>query len=91
MDADAAARYLCIRVDAFLRRVTSGIIPPGHAGLGERTLRWWSADLDAVVRGGPDIASTNARLAVQALVEKIRAEGEAKRAARAARAEKARK
>jgi hypothetical protein len=73
MDADAAARYLCIRVDSFLRRVRSGIIPPGHAGLGDRTLCWWSADLNAVVRGGPDKDSTNPRLAVQALVEKIAA------------------
>src|ERR1700746_1393518 len=86
LDADAAARYLCIRVDAFLRRVASGVIPPGHTGLGDRTRRWWSADLDAVVRGGPDIDSTNPRLAVQALVEKTHAEGEAKRVARAARA-----
>lgn len=75
LDADAAAHYLCIRVDAFLRRVRSGVIPTGHQGLGERTALWWSADLDAVVRGGPDIASTNPRMVAQAIAEEIIAKG----------------
>jgi hypothetical protein len=86
LDADATARYLCIRVDAFLRRVQSGVIPRGHTGLEDRTIRWWSANLDAVARGAPDIAATNTRLAFQALADKIRAEGKTRRAARAARA-----
>ncbi|HVX57601.1 MAG TPA: hypothetical protein VHA37_07775 [Candidatus Saccharimonadales bacterium] len=73
LDSEAAARYLCIRHDAFLRRVASGIIPPGKSGLGERTQRWWSADLDAVVRGGPDRDSTNTSQMAQAYVEKLEA------------------
>lgn len=71
LDADAAARYLCIRVDAFLRRVSAGIIPAGHPGLGDRTVRWWSADLDAVVRGNPDSSSTKAKEMAQAYVQRL--------------------
>lgn len=74
LDADAAARYLCLRLDAFTRKVRSGLIPEPSYSLGERTPRWWSPDLDAVMR--PDTASTNPRMAVQALVEKIHAQGQ---------------
>jgi hypothetical protein len=73
LDAEAAARYLCIRTDAFLRRVASGIIPPGSRGLGERTPLWWSADLDAVVRGGADRDSTNTNEMARAYVERLEA------------------
>lgn len=74
MDADAAARHLCLRLDAFIRKVRTGIIPEPSYSLGERTARWWSADLDSVMR--TDTASTNPRIAVQALVEKIQAQGQ---------------
>ena len=73
LDNAAAARYLCLRDDAFARKVRAGIIPPGSYRLGERTPRWWSADRDAIMRD--DIASTTARTAVGALVEKIQASG----------------
>lgn len=73
MDADAASRHLCLRLDAFNRKVRTGMIPAPSYSLGERTPRWWSLDLDAVMRS--DTASTNPRTAVQALVEKIAAEG----------------
>lgn len=73
LDADAASRYLCIRLDAFLRRVSSGVIPPGKTGLGDRTARWWSEDLDAVVRGGSDSASTNPQEMAKAYVERLEA------------------
>jgi hypothetical protein len=77
LDADAAARYLCLRLDAFTRRVRSGAIPDPNYSLGARTPRWWSADLDAVMR--PDTASTNTRTAVQALVQKIKTQGGTRR------------
>lgn len=73
LDPEAAAKYLCLRLDAFSRKVRAGVIPAATYSLGERTPRWWSADLDAVMR--PDTASTNPRMAVQALVEKIQAQG----------------
>ncbi len=73
LDAEGAARYLCIRVDAFLRRVTSGVIPAGKHGLGERTVRWWSADLDIVVRGGSDKEAENLQEMAQAYVERLEA------------------
>jgi hypothetical protein len=80
MDAEAAARYLCIRADAFLRRVASGVIPPGAQGLGERTARWWSADLDAAVRGGADRESTNTREMAEAYVQRLEtAQGRSRR------------
>jgi hypothetical protein len=74
MDAEAAARYLCLRLDAFTRKVRTGLVPEPSYSLGERTPRWWSPDLDAVMRS--DTASTNPRTAVQALVEKIHAQGQ---------------
>lgn len=73
LDADASARYLSLRLDAFTRKVRAGLIPEPSYSLGERTPRWWSADLDAVMR--TDTASTNPRTAVEALVEKITAQG----------------
>lgn len=73
LDVEAASRYLCLRVDAFARKVRTGLIPEASYSLGERTPRWWSPDLDAVMRS--DTASTNPRTAVQALVEKITAQG----------------
>ena len=83
MDAEAAARHLCLRLDAFNRKVRMKVIPEGSYSLGERTPRWWSSDLDAVMR--PDTASTDPRMAVQALVEKIQAQGQ-RRARRQANA-----
>lgn len=74
LDSDAAARYLCLRVDAFNRRVRSGVIPEPSYSLGDNTARWWSADLDALMRA--DTASTNTQTAVDALVEEIRAKGQ---------------
>jgi hypothetical protein len=73
LDADSAARHLCLRLDAFTRKVRAGLIPEPSYSLGERTPRWWSPDLDTVMR--TDTASTNPRTAVQALVEKIETQG----------------
>ena len=71
LDAQAAARHLCLREDAFTRKVRAGVIPAGSYALGERTPRWLSSDLDTLMR--PDVGSTSPRMAVQALVEKIQA------------------
>ena len=46
-----AARYLCLREDAFARKVRLGKIPPGSYALGERTPRWLSTDLDGLMKG----------------------------------------
>lgn len=77
LDADAAARHLCLRLDAFTRKVRTGIIPEPNYSLGSRTPRWWSADLDAMMMR-PDTASTDAQTAVQALVEKIKTQGQSR-------------
>lgn len=74
LDSDAAAHYLCLRVDAFNRRVRSGVIPEPSYSLGDNTARWWSADLDAVMRS--DTASTNIQIAVEARAEEIRAKAQ---------------
>lgn len=73
LDAEAAAHYLCIRVDAFLRRVGCGIIPQGSMSLGSKTARWWSGDLDMVMRGTSDGSSTKAREMAQSYVERMEA------------------
>lgn len=75
LDADAAARHLCLRLDAFTRKVRTGIIPEPNLTLGSRTPRWWSADLDAMMLR-QDTASTNHKTAVQAFVEEIKAQGQ---------------
>lgn len=71
LDPEAAARHLCLRLDAFTKKVRQGVIPPANYTLGDRTPRWWSADLDAMMLG-PDTASTNPETAVRALVAKIK-------------------
>jgi hypothetical protein len=79
LSADAAAAYASLRVDAFLRKVHQGILPQPSYTLGPRTPRWHQARLDVAM--GPDTASTDPRIAVQALAEKIEAEGRARRSA----------
>lgn len=76
LDVEAASAYLSLRVDAFSRKVRAGVIPEPSYSLGERTPRWWSPDLDAVMRA--DTASTDPRTAVQALVEKIQAKAQSR-------------
>lgn len=80
LDAEGAARFVGLRVDAFLRRVGSVFPRPSYA-LGERTPRWWQGDLDAVMR--PDVASLDPRLAAQAIAEKEAQKGRARRPAHA--------
>lgn len=79
LDADAAADHLSLRIDAFYRHVRSGRVPKPSYHLGERTPRWDRASLDAIMAGGT--ASTNTRIAVDALAEKIKNEGRARRMA----------
>ncbi len=74
MDAPSAAAYLSLRIDAFTRRVRLGKIPDPSYSLGDRTARWWSPDLDALMRS--DTASTNTQIAVEALAEEIRAKAQ---------------
>lgn len=76
LDVRAAAAYLCLREDAFTRKVRDGTIPKASHSLGERTGRWWSPDLDAVMRA--DTASTNTQTAVEALAEEIRAKAQSR-------------
>ena len=73
LSLDAAAAYVSLRADAYLRKVHQGILPQPSYALGPRTPRWNQADLDAVMN--PDTASTDPRAAVQALADKIEAEG----------------
>lgn len=82
LDADAAADYLSLRVDAFLRAVNAGTIPKPSRHLGPRRPRWDRDALDSVMIGGT--ASTNTRIAVDALAEEIEAEGRKGRPAQAA-------
>jgi len=74
LDAGAAADYLSIRVDAFLRAVRDGKIPRPSHHLGVRTARWDRNLLDATMSGGT--ASTDTRSAFDALAEEIKAQGQ---------------
>lgn len=82
LDAEDAARYLSIRIDAFFRHVRGGRIPEPSRYLGERTPRWDRSALDSVMIGGT--ASTDTRTAVDALAEKIKGEGRKGRSSQAA-------
>ena len=79
LNAEAAASYLSVRVDALPRLVKQGRIPEPNRTLGERSPRWDRLALDAAFEGGT--ASTNHRVAVTALAEKYEAEGRARRSA----------
>lgn len=74
LDADAAADYLSLRIDAFFRLVRDGKIPPPSRHLGERTARWDIVALDAVMVGATT-ASTDTRTAFDALAKEIKGEG----------------
>jgi hypothetical protein len=80
LDVDDAAAYLCLRADAFLRAVKDGRVPAPSHHLGSRTPRWDREALDTRMLGGT--ASTNTREAVDALAEKIKAQGRARRSKR---------
>lgn len=81
MNAEHAARYLDIHLDAFRRKVAGGVLPKPSYSLGSRTPRWWSGALDVVM--DPGTASMDPRVAVNALAEKIEAEGRSRRQAQA--------
>lgn len=81
LDADAAAKHLSIRLDGFRRKVADGTIPRPSYALGERTPRWRTSWLDAVM--DPGTASTDPRTAVDALAAKIEAQGRQGRQAQA--------
>lgn len=83
LDAEAAARYLSVRPDALPRLVRAGRIPPPFKTLGDRSPRWDRLALDAAFDGG--VASTDPSKAVEALVQKMQAEGRARREANAGR------
>lgn len=77
LDPEAAARYISVRPDTLQRLVRQGRIPRPDYSLGPRSPRWKREALDAVFDGGT--ASTNADVASQASVQKILAQGRARR------------
>lgn len=81
LDADGAAAYISVRVDALSRLVKQGRIPKPDYTLGSRSPRWDRLALDAAFNGGA--ASTDIRTAVQAGVEKIIQASRTRRQARA--------
>ena len=78
LDAEDAARHLSLRIDAFLRMVRDGRIPPCSRHLGPRTARWEREALDARMRGGT--ASSDTTEAFRALADKEARSGGAHRA-----------
>jgi predicted DNA-binding transcriptional regulator AlpA len=80
LDAEDAARYLSLRLDAFYRAVSAGRVPAASRHLGVRTPRWDRASLDSVMLGST-VASTDTRTAVHALAEEIKAESRQNRPA----------
>lgn len=81
LDTAGVAKHLSVRADRIARLRRDGLIPPPSYHLGERSPRWWSADLDAAM--SPGTASTNHKRAIEALADEIRQEGGARRQARA--------
>ena len=77
LNPEAAARYISVRVDALARLVRQGRIPKPDYSLGPRSPRWSRDALDAVFDGGT--ASTDPRIASQASVQKILAQGRTRR------------
>lgn len=77
LDAEATAAYISVRVDALSRLVRQGRIPRPDYRLGERSPRWDRLALDAAFNGGA--ASTDPRTASRAGVQKILAQGRARR------------
>ncbi len=69
LDAEAAADYLSLRVDIFLRRVRSGVLPQPSDRLGGRTPRWDRERLDAEM-SGTSVAS-QASEAAHAVAQRI--------------------
>lgn len=83
LDAEAAAAYISVRPDTLQRLVRQGRIPRPEYPLGPRTPRWDRAALDAVFEGGT--ASTDPKVASQAVVQKIIEAGRARRSQGAGR------
>ena len=79
LDPVAVARYISVRVDALPRLVKEGRLPEPSRRLGPRSPRWDREALDAAFDGGA--ASTDPRIASQAVAEKIRAQGRTRRPA----------
>lgn len=73
LNAEDAAAYLSLRLDAFYRAVRRGRVPAASRHLGERTPRWDRTALDSVMVGGT--ASTDTRTAFHALAEEIKTQG----------------
>ena len=69
LDREAAAAYLCVRVDELARLERRGKLPPASYHFGPRTPRWDRLALDAVFTNS--VASTDPNAAVSALVESI--------------------
>lgn len=79
LDPEAAAKYISVRVDALSRLVRQGRIPKPDYSLGPRSPRWSRDSLDAIFDAGT--ASTDPRIASQASVQKILAQGRPRRSA----------
>lgn len=67
LDADAAADYLSLRPEAFLRRVRRGDIPAGSSALGGRSTRWSTSQLNDLMSGEKSQHSNKAMQYVQRL------------------------
>ena len=77
LDPEATAAYISVRIDALGRLVRQRRIPAPDYTLGPRSPRWDRLALDAVFDGGT--ASTDPRMASQASVQKILAQGRSRR------------
>jgi len=69
LDRDALARHISVRVDAVARFQRAGRLPPPSYHLGPRQPRWDRDKVDAALSGG--VASTDPRVAINALAEEI--------------------
>lgn len=73
LTAADAARYVGLDTEAFRRKVRTGVFPRASYALGPQSPRWDRSGLDQVMNGRKD-SPGSMREAVDALVQKIRAE-----------------
>lgn len=84
LNAEAAARYICVRVDALRRFVRAGKLPEPSRHLGPRSPRYDREAIDAAFEGRQ--AAIKVEQTTAEIVQRIHAAADAKAARKAERA-----
>jgi len=79
LDAAGAATYLSLRQETFNKRVRHGLIPEGSRALGNRSARWSTEQLEALMKGEQRPAGS-AIEGIRAYVEQLAEKGSRRQA-----------